>query len=239
MSAVDDLHKVLKAARIRTPVVLVGHSLGGLHAILYADRYQAEVAGLVLIDPSFAGQDKELTTEEHLDDARSNRAIIAGLEACAALARQGKLATEPHTECFEYAPGRTAAEKLMLSFAVTHPGLYETQISEIKSMYSTDGISDTNSTQERAAKRSFGNIPMVVLTAPVTQEPGATPAQQARATEFWKSWKAGHDALAARSTRGESILVDSTSHFIQIDQPLSVVSALQEVVDQVRTRKSD
>src|ERR1700742_204571 len=52
----DDLHALLRAAGIKTPVVLVGHSLGGLYATYYADKFLPDVAGLVLVDPSFAGQ---------------------------------------------------------------------------------------------------------------------------------------------------------------------------------------
>jgi pimeloyl-ACP methyl ester carboxylesterase len=47
---VDDLHKLLGAAEIPHPYVLVGHSLGGLLMRLYASRHRDEVAGLVLVD---------------------------------------------------------------------------------------------------------------------------------------------------------------------------------------------
>jgi pimeloyl-ACP methyl ester carboxylesterase len=47
---VEDVHALIKAAHLRTPVVLVGHSTGGLDALLYARRHRADVAGLVLVD---------------------------------------------------------------------------------------------------------------------------------------------------------------------------------------------
>ncbi|MFI9379586.1 alpha/beta fold hydrolase [Kutzneria sp. NPDC052558] len=48
----DDLREVLGAAGVPGPYVLVGHSLGGLYARLYAKRFPTEVAGLVLLDPT-------------------------------------------------------------------------------------------------------------------------------------------------------------------------------------------
>lgn len=48
----DDLHELLRAAAVPGPRVLVGHSLGGLHARLYAKRFPDEVTGLVLLDPT-------------------------------------------------------------------------------------------------------------------------------------------------------------------------------------------
>ena len=47
---VTDLHRLLSAAHIRGPIVLVGHSNGGLFSLLYAARYPDQTAGLVLID---------------------------------------------------------------------------------------------------------------------------------------------------------------------------------------------
>ena len=48
--SVDDLHALLAAADISGPIVLVGHSLGGLIVRLYTSQYPDDVAGLVLID---------------------------------------------------------------------------------------------------------------------------------------------------------------------------------------------
>jgi pimeloyl-ACP methyl ester carboxylesterase len=48
--AVFELHALLEQAEVPGPFVLVGHSLGGLVARLYADRYGAAVIGMVLVD---------------------------------------------------------------------------------------------------------------------------------------------------------------------------------------------
>ena len=47
-----ELHTLLKAARVGAPYVLVGHSIGGLIARVYAEQHPGEVAGVVLIDPT-------------------------------------------------------------------------------------------------------------------------------------------------------------------------------------------
>lgn len=47
----DDLHELLNTAHLHRPIILVGHSFGGMMALHYAARFPADVAGLVLLDP--------------------------------------------------------------------------------------------------------------------------------------------------------------------------------------------
>lgn len=54
---VGELHALLKNARIGSPYVLVGFSIGGLVARLYASRYPAEITGIVLVDHAFIDTD--------------------------------------------------------------------------------------------------------------------------------------------------------------------------------------
>jgi pimeloyl-ACP methyl ester carboxylesterase len=46
----EELHTLLRAAGERPPYILVGHSFGGLDAIMFAHRFPDEVAGVVLVD---------------------------------------------------------------------------------------------------------------------------------------------------------------------------------------------
>jgi alpha-beta hydrolase superfamily lysophospholipase len=49
---VDDLRAVVQDARGALPVVMVGHSMGGLIAARYAQRFPEDLAGLVLSGPA-------------------------------------------------------------------------------------------------------------------------------------------------------------------------------------------
>jgi pimeloyl-ACP methyl ester carboxylesterase len=49
-AAVADLHALIAATGLPTPVILVAHSFGGLLARLYAQRHPGEVAGVVFVD---------------------------------------------------------------------------------------------------------------------------------------------------------------------------------------------
>lgn len=48
----DELRALLKALNVKGPVILVGHSFGGLYARVYAHRHPDDVVGLLLLDPN-------------------------------------------------------------------------------------------------------------------------------------------------------------------------------------------
>ena len=47
-----ELRQLLEASNVPKPYIVVGHSLGGLHALAFADLYPQDVTGLVLVDSS-------------------------------------------------------------------------------------------------------------------------------------------------------------------------------------------
>jgi pimeloyl-ACP methyl ester carboxylesterase len=53
---VNDLHAALHVADLPGPYVRVGHSAGGFEARVFAQNWPSEVAGMVLLDTSYAGQ---------------------------------------------------------------------------------------------------------------------------------------------------------------------------------------
>jgi pimeloyl-ACP methyl ester carboxylesterase len=229
----DDLYWLLNKAGVQKPVVLVGHSLGGLYATLYTDRFPSQVAGLVLIDPLFAGEDLDETPDEQQRAAAIYAQSQAFIARCAALARDGGLSTGSPAGCFQVPAGSTQAEASYLSGQFLKPSRWAAMLSESKTTHAANALSEDELEEQRAA-RTFGDKPLIVLTAGIIPpQPGETPEEHAKSVAHWK---AGHDRLAARSTRGESIVVPNATHTIQLDQPQTVIAAIRKVV--LTTRRS-
>lgn len=75
---VEELRDLLRTLRVRGPVILVGHSAGGLFARLYVSAHPEEVAGLVLVDGSYEAQWNRLhQANPHLVLGDSMRASLA------------------------------------------------------------------------------------------------------------------------------------------------------------------
>ena len=52
----DDLHELIAKADLQRPLILVGHSFGGMMALHYAFRFPSDIAGLILLDPMHPDQ---------------------------------------------------------------------------------------------------------------------------------------------------------------------------------------
>ena len=234
----DDLHALLRAAGIKDRVVLVGASLGGLFATYYADKFGADVAGLVLVDPSFSGQfDYAVNAGDGkiLDDTSKDFAVT--MRSCGKLAGEGKLSkTDSHDYFFPLQSNLTPDYAEYVLQSTLRAPYYAGLASETKNLEArkendryVDGV---DGDQERRIARTFGSLPLIVLTSGkalrtmTISEAGKAAAQGV--------WERGHDRLAQRSTRGESIHLPDTGHRIDLEKPERIVESILKVVAQVR-----
>jgi pimeloyl-ACP methyl ester carboxylesterase len=84
---VEELRTLLRKARISPPYVLVGQSIGGFNARLFAARYPKEVVGMVFVDSSHPDQRtrfSEFLPPESPDEHRAVRLLRHGLDPSAA-----------------------------------------------------------------------------------------------------------------------------------------------------------
>ena len=80
---VDELRATLAQAGLRPPYVLVGHSLGGTYMELFARRFPAEVAGLVLVEARAASMTRRCR-EARLLMCDPPKFLVAALPGAAA-----------------------------------------------------------------------------------------------------------------------------------------------------------
>ena len=76
LQMVEDLRRLLQAAGIEAPLILVGHSFGGMIVRLYAGLYPEQVVGLVLVDPTQEGQFEKVAAVLPPPSAQDSKNLI-------------------------------------------------------------------------------------------------------------------------------------------------------------------
>jgi pimeloyl-ACP methyl ester carboxylesterase len=238
-SAVDDLHRLVIKAGLATPLVLVGHSNGGIYAVLYARTYPQDVGGMVLVDPGFTGQQNferyGLAPAKAAELEQGNMDLVAFARHCLDLARSGELAKPENqsSRCLDTPPNPDPHLHEVLNRLEMQPRFSEAYLSEFQSTFVKTAGSTVNDRESPLTQGEFGHMPVVVLTASrhPASWPDFTPDDQQKYFDYWKH---SHDRLATLSTQGQSILVENSGHFIQRDQPSTVIRYVLQVVEKVR-----
>jgi pimeloyl-ACP methyl ester carboxylesterase len=243
---VRDLHALLANAAIGPPFILVGWSSGGVYARLYQYRYPRDVAGLVEVDP-----DSEFTPDDY--DASIVMALMhvsrewydaqiaswyKQFDNCAANVARGSCAFFPGGLAAYRARVRSTVCRTIsdpacaLALArgehLARASLWKDEALELKA-------TPVDAAELRAARRPYGNLPLIVLTDSERGDVDSDgPLTAAAQRAEWAAKNAAHERMARLSTVGAHFVVAGSSHIIPIDNPSAVICAVDEVLDQAR-----
>ena len=213
LQVAHELDRLLTNAGIETPVILAGHSMGGMFARYFAATHPDLVAGVVLVDatpPMFSSV---------------VRMEIAGVDAFF----QGEAAG--YDEFIEFV--RSGAWTSQNAENMVPPGLpvelvetYSQLMSQpaaIEAMYAEYIAFDYNMEQTRAAG-DLGDIPLIVLAG------RNAPFPEAWAEDAWQRWVEFQEEQASISTNSRFEALDS-GHYIYVELPDVVLEAIRELIE--------
>ena len=228
---VDDLHTALKAGSIPGPYVLVGHSLGGIEARLYAQRWPKEVVGMVLVDTALAGEGLIDENQPGFDEVIGGESYAADMLHCAFLVVHGPL--EPSRPEYKDCTSATALPSdTPAAFRKIWPQFFT-------AYYFADKVSLMSSVYthryDSVDHRRLGAMPLVVLSAENSWGNSGTPEGVWFHRSYSKVWIALHEAFAHLSSRGVHRIIKGSGHQIELDKPQAVIDAVDEVLRQLHT----
>ena len=233
-----ELHLLLEKAGIKGPYVLVGHSLGGLIARVYAGRYPGEVAGMALVSAT----DPDTTL-----DYRGKLVRMRELAKGRPIPPEQTMQTSPpeapspsDVQRFHELLKRSGAPKITPPYDQLPPpaqawDLWARTRPPRAAMGEDFWPEELQQLYEDTRKHPYplGDIPLIVLgsakeTAP---PPDRTPEEWKRLNEEKREQRI---AQAALSRNGKVLFDERSGHSIQLDNPGLVVRAIRDVVEAAR-----
>ncbi len=207
----EELHTLLVNADVPGPYVLVGHSLSGKYARLFALDYRLETAGLVLVD----------ARSEYVDDRTTpleNRAFLKAVESQGrqyAMARRFGIARLFGAELAGTSANPAETRGLMALLATRQ-----------NAINATDGeaLARAANDAELRAEPAMGSLPLIVLVS--DQSIANVP-----------HWAEAQRRQAGRSSEGRMVIASESSHAVHLDRPDLVIGSVREVVASARSRK--
>jgi pimeloyl-ACP methyl ester carboxylesterase len=224
----DDLHELLTALEVQRPYVLVAHSFGAYIANAYARRFSGELVGVVLVDP--------LTPQEWVKPDREQRwtlrrgvwfsraggalASVGVVRACLWLLQRGSREAPRGVLRMFGTKATETVERILGELAKLPPEV----VRVIRARWSTPKFFWTMAAYIRSLPGCAHELEGCAIPAgvPVTVLSGAH--QPAIRLEE-------HAAIAAHSERGRHVIAPKGAHWIHLDHPELVATAVQEMAE--------
>ena len=199
-----ELHTLLQNANIPGPYVMVGHSLGGASVRVFVQDYASQVAGVVLIESMNPSQ----ATQPYVQAQSQSDPQSQPFSLQAALARFGigRLLVKLPVIASSVEAGQEAYYPLYV-----RPQSLQTADNEL------GGI--PASLAQAAAVKTFGDLPLIVLTGKLNDRPG------------WQEWQT---ELLQLSSNSQQLFAQNSGHIIQSDEPEAAVAAILKMVELTR-----
>src|SRR5690349_5726980 len=201
-----ELHTLLQNADIPGPYVMVGHSLGGLGVRVFVHEYASEVAGVVLVESMNPKQISQLPSAERNQPNPQSRyySVLTGLA--------------------RFGVARVIARPVIQMISpsiIPDENAYYSRYVRVQSMQAArdESLGLAASEEEAATVKTFGDLPLIVLTGRLNKNPG------------WQEWQT---ELLQLSSNSQHLFAENSRHGVQIDEPDAAVSAILQIVHQVR-----
>jgi pimeloyl-ACP methyl ester carboxylesterase len=228
-SVASDLHEVLRRAGEAPPYVMVGASVGGEYVRIYAARYPSDVAGVVLVDSTHPDQREPAFALSPANRVPPRiRHII-----CMALPMMSRFGM------LRFIASRMKPRDTLAKLEA-QPKALQTDAEQACAATDAGRVTSTvgggNPDLDNAARHAgrLGDRPLVVLTAGKYWAPDGMEKEAEQYHEVWVHQLQA--SLAQLSTRGRQVVVDA-HHGIAGEAPEAVVSAVRQVVEEVRAKK--
>jgi pimeloyl-ACP methyl ester carboxylesterase len=211
----DELRLVLRVAGVPAPYVFVGHSLGGIYARRFAQRFPADVAGLLFLDPAHEDYTIRLPPPSLFERLRTSFALVRAL-----------LQLKRHYRGFferMFADWPAPVRDWLFQYHLTS---WRIGLKEAKNF---ESVCD-----EVRSGGDMPDVPLIVLTAMGIDPFRAVFATDASQRKLNEIKLAINSAIANSVPHGEHRVLEDAAHAtFHVDRPDAVLQAIRDLLDSV------
>jgi pimeloyl-ACP methyl ester carboxylesterase len=215
-TAAGQLYLLLEKAGEPPPYVLVGESYGGYVARLFVANHRNETAAAVLVESAHEHQWDEIPEAKMLVLQGRQQVEVARWLSCVGIFRFW-----PMDRGKDLPP--TARARLIATQARTQT--YVAFGNELAGAFT--------SAQQAGGVDSFGNLPLVVVSARHSFDKFFPPAERQKTGTMNEKWMGLQDELARLSTNSVHLVNESATHAIAREQPDFVIAAIRRALQLV------
>lgn len=216
-TVIADLETALGEIEPTAPVVLVGHSLGGIYVRHHALKHPDRVVGLVLVDSSHEQQMQRMPAA--VTDAMGSMQMM--MSAAEFASRFGMLRALHALGMHPSLPADTSPKYAAM---INRSSVLQTMLREIQNMQSRPA-------QLSLEALSLTDLPLLVLSA---TEANLPPQMMEHSDEVQAVWREMQAELVALSSNTRHVPVPEAGHDIMVDRPDVVVDEIVAMVEAIR-----
>ncbi|GLC29181.1 alpha/beta fold hydrolase [Clostridium omnivorum] len=225
-----DFNELLEIEGINCPIILVGHSFGGLCVQHFACLFPEKVAAMVLIDSNSSGEYKMDKLRDKLPNFKNTFSKNKIIDNWRGLSQKSKdeLKTIISPELLiEQRELIEEIQKCILEFQI-NPGMYSAMASELELM--------SQSGQEIEKRFKQLDVPLIVLgrdKALGIKWNVDMGIPQEEAVQFESLWSSLVREEANNSAKGQFIEVKGSRHSIYRTNPEVVIKAINDILSEI------
>lgn len=215
---VKELHTALDGADIKGPYILVGHSLGGMYSRLFAQKYQNEVSGIVLIDARPENDANRTEPIYEKENPKSNPSPFFSI----LLTESGAFRLFPNF----LLTGRIEKEDRKDFVHIVASPKYFRAVAEEGDL--------ATSTENEIRNQKLGDIPVRVIARGQEQDLTQFGIDKQANNLIEQSWQLGQREMLKISTNSQLIIAKKSEHMIIHTEPDLVIKVIEDLIKNIK-----